>query len=370
MDLITRADLYAIARDIVRTRAVRIDPAQVDIEGSDVNLICGISSILAGQIINQLAYRSASLTLDGSDGEDLDRYAYDRYQLTRFGAAPALGTGRITRATVTGGAGSIPTGTKIATLTGVEYITTTTASLGAADLTTRADIRAVQGGKNSQVSARQISRFSSAATLFDRTLQITNDAATAGGEDAEDDDTFRDRIRDFWRSARRGILAAIEFGARQVPGVVSAQALEVFDPSGNAARLVQLFIADSTGVASDALAAQVRISLGDYRAGGIQVLVSPSLPQLVSITLDLTFRANVDTATLTDQIKVAVVAFVNSLPVNGSMFRAELFSVLQRFADDGLIVTDQTLVVPTGDLVPATGQTIRTTLSLVVVTTV
>jgi len=370
MDLPSRADLQGIARDVVLTRATRIDPAQVDIEGSDVNLVVGISSILAGQVMNQLAYRSAALTLDGSDGEDLDRYAYDRYQLTRKGASAALGTQRIFRASAAAGAGSIPTGTKLATLTGVAYITTTTASLGAADLTTTATVRAVQAGKASQVSAGQISRFSAAGTLFDRTLQATNDAATAGGEDAEDDETFRNRIRAFWRSARRGILAAIEFGAMMVPGVVSAQAVEVLSPDGTAARLVQLFIADSTGVASDALAAQVRISLGDFRAGGIQVLVSPSLPQLVSVTLDLTFRANVDTATLTDQIKAAVVAFINSLPVNGPMHRAELFSVLQRFAGDGLVVNDQTLVLPTGDLVPATGQTIRTTPALVLVTAV
>lgn len=370
MDLLSRADLHGIARDIVLTRATRLDPAQVDIEGSDANLIVGISSVLAAQVINQLAYRTAALTLDGSDGEDLDRYAYDRYQLTRKGASAALGTERIFRASTAAGAGSIPTGTKLTTLTGVEYITVTTASLGAADLTTSATVRAVQAGKATQVSAGQISRFSSAGTLFDRTLQATNDAATAGGEDAEDDETFRDRIRDFWRTARRGILAAIEFGARTVPGVVSAQAVEVLSPDGSVARLVQLFIADSTGVASDALAAQVRISLGDYRAAGIQVLVSPSLPLIVSITLDLTFRANVDTATLTDQIKSAIVAFVNSLPVNGPMYRAELFSVLQRFTDDGLIVNDGTLVLPTGDLIPATGQTIRTTTSSVLISAV
>jgi uncharacterized phage protein gp47/JayE len=370
MDLVTRADLMAIARDIILTRATRIDPAQVDIEGSDVNLIVGVSSILAAQIINQLAYRTAALTLDGSDGEDLDRYAFDRYQLTRKGASPALGTVRIFRATTAGGPGTIPTGTKLATLTGVEYIMTTAASLGVADLTTSATVRAVQAGRASQVSAGQISRFSSAGLLFDRTLQATNDAATAGGEDAEDDETFRDRIRDFWRSARRGILAAIEFGARQVPGVVSAQAVEVLSPDGNAARLVQLFISDSTGVASDALATQVRIALGDFRAGGIQVLVSPSLPQLVSITIDLTFRANVDTATLTDQIRSSIVAFVNSLPVNGPLFRAEIFTVLQRFAEDGLIVNNATLVLPTGDLIPTTGQTIRTTVALVLVTAI
>jgi hypothetical protein len=42
-----------------------------------------------------------------------------------------------------------------------------------------------------------------------------------GALDVEDDDTFRARVRTFWTTARRGILAAIEFGALTVPGFVS-----------------------------------------------------------------------------------------------------------------------------------------------------
>lgn len=366
-DLPTRLDLFAIGRDFVTQRATKIDPAQIDIEGSDVNLFVGVASVIGDQIVKQLAYRTGALTLDGSDDEDLDRYAFDRYQLARKGASPARGPARIFRASFVGGAGVIPIGTKIVSNTGFEYITTTTATLGAADLTTSANVRAVEAGKATQVGAGALVRFQNVSGLFDGTLQVINDGPTAGGEDAEDDDTFRSRIRSFWKTARRGILAAIEFGALSVEGVVSAQAVEILTTGSTPARLVQLFISDSTGVASDALAAEVRSALDDFRAAGIQVLISTSLPLIVDISLRLSFRANVDTLTLTDNVRNAVVEFVNSLPVNGTLYVGQLFSVLQRFVEDGIVINQGSLVAPVGDLVPDVGQTIRTTLANVVV---
>lgn len=366
-DLPTRLDLFALGRDYVTQRATKIDPAQVDIEGSDVNIFVGVASVIGDQIMKQLAARAGALTLDGSDDEDLDRYAFDRYQLPRKGASPARGGARIFRASTLAGAGTIPIGTKVVTDTGFEYVLTTTASLGSGDVTTSGNVRAVEAGKATQVGAGAIKRFQNPSGLFDKTLQITNDAATAGGEDAEDDETFRARIRDYWKTARRGILAAIEFGALSVEGVVSAQAIEVLTSGSQPARVVNLYISDSTGVASDALAEEVLSALDDYRAAGIQVIISTSLPLIVDIQLRLAFRANVDTLTLTDNVRNAVVEFVNSIPVNGTLYVLQLGSILQRFASDGVIVNLNTLVAPVGDLVPDVGQTIRTTLANVTV---
>ncbi len=360
MDLPTRLDLYALGRDYVLQRATKLDPAVVDYEGSDANIVVGVSSVMADHIVKHLGYRISALTLDGAEGEDLDRYAWDHYQLTRKGASPAVGKVRINRPAVTFGAGSIPIGTKLQTTTGGEYITTTVAAFGVGDLQTSANVRALNAGKAAQVGKGQIRRFSQPSSLFDSTLTVTNDDVTAHGEDVESDDDFRNRIRRFWKTARRGILPAIEQGALTVPGVVSAQAIEVL-AGDQPARVVNLYIADSTGVASDVLASTVRAALFDYRAGGIAVIISTSIPFIVSIELLLTFRANVDTVTLTDQIRAAIVEFVNSLPVNSTLAVGDLYSVLRRFVSDGLIVNENTIVAPTGDLVPALGQTLRTT---------
>lgn len=367
-DLPTRLDYFALGRDKIVQTAKKLDPAQVDVEGSDANLFVGIAAVIADQITRQLGYRTGALLLDGADDEDLDRYAYDRYGLTRKGASSARGSVTVTRASVTAGAGSVPIGTKIATDTGVEYITTTVASFGASDTTATCNVRASQAGKATQAGAGALVRFSQPQLLWDSTLEVTNPTTTAGGEDAEDDETFRARIRDFWRTARRGVLAAIEFGAKTVEGVVSAQAIESLTETGAPARVVNLYIADSSGVSSDALAEEVRVALEDYRAAGIAVLIVTSIPLIVDIELALTFKAGVDTKTLTDEVVAAVVEFVNSIPVNGPLYRAQLFSVLQRFAADGLIPSEAAIKAPAGDLIPDVGQTIRTTLANVVTT--
>lgn len=366
-DLPSRVDLFAIGRSYVLQNAKRIDPKQVDYAGSDVNIVVGVSSVIGDYIVKHLGFRAAALTLDGCEtDEDLDRWAWDHYQLLRKGASPAKVTLSLARETTTFGSGTIPVGTRVVTDTGVEYVTTTTCSFGAGDKTSSCYARAVEAGKLTQVGENAIVRFAQPGQLWDNTLTVTNPDTAAGGEDAESFDTFRNRIRDFWRTARRGILAAIEFGALTVPGVTSAQAIEVIDPDGDAARIVQLYVADSSGVSSDALLVDVRVALGEYRAAGIQVVLANSLPQIVDYQLKLAFAANVDTIALTDQVKSALVAYTNSLRVNETLLRADVMAVLSRYKEDGLVVGEDTLVAPTGDLVPSIGRTLRTTLENVV----
>jgi uncharacterized phage protein gp47/JayE len=368
-DLPSRLDLQALARDYVLQKATRLDPGIVDVLGSDANLFVGSQAVTGYALVKQLAYAVANLLLDSAENENLDRYAYDRYQLARKGAAAALGTARFSRTTSTLGAGNVPIGTVLRTLTGIEYVTTTTAVFGASQVDgATAFIRASQAGKAQQVGANQVRQVANAQALFDPTIQVTNDAGTAGGEDAEDDEDFRGRIRDFWLTARRGVLSAIEFGAKTVPGVVSAQAIESLTGGGQPARVVNLYIADSSGVSSAALAAQVQSALNDFRAGGIAVLISSSLPQLVQVQLRLQFVGGTDTVALSENVRAAVVEFVNSLPVNGTLYVAQLYSVLQRFASSGLIPSKESIVAPAGDLVPVLGQTLRATLQTVSIT--
>ena len=366
-DAPTRLDLFSQASQFVLSRATKIDPAQVNIEGSEVNLFAGMTSVVGYQVILALLSSVNSLLLDGAYNEDLDRYGVDRYQLPRKGAAAALGNVDLSRISVAAGAGSVPANTGLLTLNGVEYITLTPCTFGAADLSTSVSVRAVQAGKVSQVGANQIRQFSAPGLLFDGSLQVNNPLPTAGGEDTEDDGDYRDRIRSFWTTVRRGTLSAIEFGALTVAGVVSASASEALTSGAQPARVVNLYIADSSGVASSALAAAVRSALDEFRAAGIAVIPATSIPQIVDVQLSLTFNASVDTTVFTEVIRANVVEYINSLPVNAPLYRANLFSVLSRFSGDGLVVTQDTVIAPTGDLVPSTGQTLRTRLENVVV---
>lgn len=363
MDFVTRLDLYAIGRDYVRTRAKKIDPSLVDVAGSDVNLFVGSTSVVAAAVIKQLAYATSRLFLDSAEDEDLDRWAWDRYRLRRKGAASALGIANFARKTSAIGTGSVPVGTVLRTINGVEYITTSTATFGASALSATADVRALQAGKSTQVGRNYIRQFRDSSSLFDPSITVTNTEPTSGGEEVENDDEFRERIRDFWRTARRGTLGAIEFGARSVPGVVSAMAVEAFDSDARPARVVHLYIADSSGVASDALARAVVAALDEYRCAGIMVIVHTSIPAIAKIHLRLRFRSNVDTVALQEVIRRAVVEYTNSTPVNATLTVGGIMSVLMRYESEGLVVNADSVITPVGDIVPSVGETVRTTLT-------
>jgi uncharacterized phage protein gp47/JayE len=358
MDNLTRLDYYEIGRQYVRSRAKRIDPAQIDIEGSDVNLMVGSTSFMTFAVQRQLGERMNALFLDGCEGEDLDRWGFDRYRLLRKGASPARTILNFARSSTGVGSGNVESGRKFITTTGIEYVTTQTALFSGTTVSASVYARAVQAGKDFQVGANAI-RKPSAGTLFDPSIIISNPTAAAGGEPRESDDVFRERIRDFWRAMSRGTLGAIEYGARTVPGIESAMALEVLD-NGMPARLVQLAVSDSSGVSSKALEASVDIELDEWRGAGVYVLLSGGIPQIIDrLTLHLTFTAGVDTSTLTLEVLNAVVDYVNSLGIGQPLYVANLRSVLARFQTSGLIPRQDTIVDPVGDIVPIQGRTLR-----------
>jgi len=361
--ILSRLDAYEIGRAYVLQHSKRIDPKVLDTSGSDANLVVGSTAYMASAVSNQIAENAANLFLNSCFGEDLDRYVYDRYLMTRLGASAALGTVLFTRRTAVG-VGAIPSGTKLTTLTGLEYLTLASANFGASDLTARVDVRAAQAGKASQVGQNAIRSFETPTQIFDQTIVLTNPETTAGGEDVEDDDTFKQRVRDFWRSARRGTLGAIEFGARSVPGVVSAMAVdELVSLSGGPVRAVRLLISDSSGVASDALAAKVSSALVDFRAGGIFVRVDLSLPQIVDVGFRPTVAAGVDSVTLVQAVQAALVTYVNSLGVGQTLHLGDLRAVLSRFMSSGLVANQRTIVAPVADVFPGPQRTLRTTLA-------
>lgn len=358
-ELLTRLDFYDIGRRFVLGRAQRISAKEIDTEGSDINLLVGAASFMASAVARQNVDRLGALLLDVCEDEDLDRLVFDRYQELRKGASPAVVPLQITRPSALVGAGSVPIGTVVLTRSGIEYITTTTATFTVSSLFAACDARASQAGKEYQVGANQIIRFARPELLFDASLQVNNTEASAGGEPAETNDVFRDRARGFFNAARRGTLTAIENGARSVAGVESAEAFEILDETGIAIKFVQLFIADSSGMANSSLALKVQQALEEYRAGGIYVAIYTSRPVLANIVFRFRFRAGVNTALISDQARSATVAYINSLGVNQPLFRADLGAVLSRFKGDGLLVDNGTIVEPVGDLIPEAGTTIR-----------
>ncbi len=362
MELLSQHDLYARGRRYLLTRARRIEPEVVDTDGSDANIFIGSTSAIGTAISTQLRVGLGELFYTSARGDKLDRLVLDRTdgELPRKGGSFARVSVTFRRPTAAGGDGTIPVGTVLTTLNGFEYITLEAVSFSGGGLVGTARTRATVAGKEPQVGRNMIRNYAKPATIFDQSITLNNDEPAAGGEAPEEDGLYIERARAFARARIRGTLRAIETGALTVDGVVSARAQEAL-ADGHPARVVTLHAADSSGVSNAAMVADIQDALMEWRAAGIAVLVQTGLPQLVVVRLRLSFSANAsgNTANLATLVRDAIVEYVNSLGAGQMLTRAGLYSVLSRYAKLGLVVSEQTLVEPVGDIIPAPGRTLR-----------
>lgn len=374
MTLPTRADYFniganeVIARGEARPTNQRISRDAIFTEGTDINIILASSAAMADEATRHIALRCAALFLDSAEGDDLDRLVSDRFgtNVIRKQASQAVAPLQFTRPNPAGGAVALTVGAKVRTGGGTEFALTQALAIPAgstAPVTVNA--QAVVPGTTGNVAGGTILQFVQAPP--DPDLAVTNPTAATGGADVESDASFRGRARDFYRAARRGTLAAIEFGARSVAGVSSATAVEILDTDGDPTGHVQLFVADTNGQANQILADAVRLALDDFRAAGIVVDVFGATPRFEDITLRLRFTTGTDTAAAVEELRFLIVVAVNALGPNEILPVSLLYQQARRVP--GIIVLDDSVQEPLGDVVPNLGEIIKTSADLVKVET-
>lgn len=372
MDAPNRAQLFDVFRNELLSRAElqpvgsRITPEEVDTPGSDINLLGAGASAMGEEVMRASVRAVSDLTLDGAQGEALDRLVADRYSpyIVRKTASPAYVTLSFSRPTATFGAITLALGTVVQTASGVRFKTLAAVAFGALDvgpLTCTAE--AVEAGTTGNVAIQTINRFQ--AQPADASIVCTNFTVAAGGAYTESDEALRARARLFYVAARRGILAAIEFGALTVPGVVQATAEELPNSLGIPNGFIACYIADANGQSNGVLNQLVLDALLEYRGGGAVVDVYGAVPAYEIIELDLSYIAGTDTLAAWNTVRSVVVARVNSLRP-GETLRVSLIVEAVRSVP-GVIVSDAAVVAPVGDVVPTAGQVIRTRTDLVVV---
>jgi hypothetical protein len=273
-------------------------------------------------------------------------------------------------------AGTIELGTKFVALDGTTYRATDAVSFAEGQTEALVRVQAELEGKTSQQGTNTITAFVNNEERFDDALTVTNPEPTAGGEPVEGETSYRERLRLFWNAARRSTLGALVYRSIATPGVDSASASEIILPLWDVHDIrhdlpeahveVDLSLADSSGVSNQALSENVATELRGYKAGGIDVVPQvDNFPQMTTVVLRLTFKAGVNTTTLTGKVRTALVEKVNTLGVNRALLLADLDHLLTQFASSGLVLNDQTIVEPTTDIQPTPGKTIRTQLDMV-----
>jgi uncharacterized phage protein gp47/JayE len=359
-DLPKLNDLLGIARDEILARNALISQDAVNRDGSDVNVLLAAMAAMSEEVVMQLAYVAGGLFLDSATGDQLDRYAQDRYGLIRKSASSSLGSVTFSLPTPAVVGFTIPDGTTLQALDGNQFLTIGDTVFNAVQSSLIVPVRSSLAGGGQNEKAGQITALVGAVAGAPDGLSVNNTLATAGASDDESDTSLRDRCRRFFITSRRGTLSALEAGALSVPGVVSAQAVEVLDALGRPARMVLLMIADqytdqyatysvvplAYQTQSQQLAASVYSGLDEYRAAGIYVQVQVAQVIMQPVTLNLTFLAGVDVDFTAVVAKAAIVNYINSLLPGDALNPASLQAVLRTVP--GLQITGAEIQSPLG----------------------
>ena len=410
MDFPSRQDLFTIARNaVIGTPGLTLDPGMVDVQGSDLNIICNVAADMGHSVLRQLVISDRGRYLDSAVGTEIDRLGFDWYGLTRKQAAAAVGAFQLSRATHTAGAGTIPAGARIQNnATVAVFALTQGAQFGATDLvgtttgpSSSADIPASAKllGAASGVLADQAWSWLDAP--FDPTITIANAEAFIGSDGEPintpaGDGAYKARIRAYFPSIQKGVLQAIQNGALTISQVAQAVAVEVTTPVVIPASIglnetqtsevlaalgsyipfmyVQLYIGDANGNSNSTVIGLVQQALISYRSAGVYVEVIGSISlQVVVQQSGVSVPAGVDPVATAGALQGAIVDYINSLAANASLqipaiYAAELAAgTLASIPQGSLLIGVQGGPLGSLDLTPPAGQTFRTSLPLVTV---
>lgn len=370
-------DLFRVARDEMLARNTQITKDAIDRRGTDANAIVAGAAAVGDEDIGQLARVQGDLFLDSAKGSKLDRLIIDRYNLYRKPAAPGFTSASFSTSVGAPVSFAIPGGSRFQTSDGRQWITLVDGSFPQGSVgPINIAVRSVQAGISQQIKAGQLTNILDVPPGSPGDLKVTNLTASTGADDREEDDDYRNRARNYFVTARRGTLGAIQNAALSIPGVRRASVFETIDGQARPARVVELIVADAyvdalVGTSyppaydtqSQVFAAFVSSQLDEARAAGIYVSTKVGQVVMLPIQLALTFRAGADVDVAAFQARSLIVGYVNSLAPGQIFSRVTAATVLQSV--QGLQVSGNEVLSPAGNVVPQTLQVLRTSLSMV-----
>lgn len=317
-------------------------------EGSVLDALAGGSAMLGDESMRFALGLFAELFFDTAKEAALDRLALDRLGLVRKAATAAYGTVTWTRGTA--GAYTVPAGTVIRATVGGESFTVASVydvALAAGDTNKDLLVQATSAGRSSNLAATTLTEVVS-FPAEDASATVTNAEALAGGSDAETDSVFRDRIRRYYSTLRRGTVAALETGALSVPGVAF---VSVDESDIETTGIVRVYVGDPDARSNSTLAGLVDAELENWRAAGVMVTVSGASRDEVALTLAVDVERGADQVGLATAIRAAVVGYGDTLAPNRT---ARLSRIQKAVHDAGGAILSASVTSHTADIEPAT----------------
>ena len=296
-----------------------------------------------------------------STGVDLDSWMAD-LTLTRLPAVNATGAVTFSRITPTL-ATLVPVGTLVRSADGTQTFsvlddTTNPAWSGAGNGYVVASglasldlpVRALMPGAAGNVQAGAISLLASAVPGID---SVYNASAFLNGLDAESDDAFRGRFRNFIASRSRATPAAVAYAISSIQQGLSFAIQENTGPTGQAS-LGQFTVTvdDGSGSPSTALLSTVQAAIEAVRPIGSSFSVhSPSI-FTADISLLITVASDTMKAPIQGIVGNAVSDYINGLPIGSGLALTRLAQIAYS-ANPSVINVSALLINSASDDLPA-----------------
>lgn len=246
---------------------------------------------------------------------------------------------------------TIPSGTIVATLSGLRFITDSATTIDIGN-TASASVGATaeEVGNDYNVGSASVIVLTSQITGVD---SVNNPLAATGGVNSESDMAYKNRFQAYIEGLGRSNVAGLRAGALGVEGITSVSVVELFPPVAGVN--VDLYIDDgtSTGVSSAQVAEVQDVIDGDgtsenpgYRSAGINVVVKKPTVVSQNVTATVYVVAGADTAQIRLDIINAITNYMNTLGVGVNIIYNELIAAFL----GAYGVTDVSLSVPSANV--------------------
>jgi uncharacterized phage protein gp47/JayE len=187
-------------------------------------------------------------------------------------------------------------------------------------------------------------------------LSVTNNAAFTGGSDPEDIEAFRQALLQWVRAPQSGSAADLQAWAQSIDGVETATVFPNVDLSGAAAPgTVSVRITGTGGsIPPPALVNQVLNELLSHDLANITILVGTFTGHAISVTVTTLRSPGYALTDITPSVQQAISAYINSVPVGGTVYVAGILdavfglagiqNVTTTFVDTALAPTEKATV--------------------------
>ena len=253
--------------------------------------------------------------------------------------------------TGTTGTITIPIGTKIKTVSNLNFFTTAVAQiLNGFSTSSPVEAEAEENGSAYNVLGSTITVL---GDDIDGVETVTNPLAAVGGVDAETDYQYKTRFQAYIEGLAGSNIAGLIAGALSVSGITSASIQELFPPVSNVN--VKIFIDDgsSGGVSSSKIAEVQDVIDGDgtqenpgYRAAGVNAVVYAPGIVTQNIIMTVYVISGVDTDQVEADIGLVLTTYVNNLGVGSDIIKAELIAAVMSVYG----VSDVNITTPSGNV--------------------